>query len=232
MLWKVRHPGKPFHEYYVDTVKKRIGKENGHPTLGKTRSDANRFLKTAEIEFDFLKKEGLNRQSVFVDYGCGSVRLGRVLIPYLASGHYHGVDMTDTFYKLGIDEFDQQLIQEKKPYLAVINKNTIAELSKKHIDFIFSSAVLYHIPEKEIKNYFANIIALMDEGTIAYVDFTDAPERKQLSKMTWLYPASFMLDQLSEFDVNASLLTFENPKDAKYYPEKHTILKLRKQRKS
>ena len=228
LLWKARNPSKSFHDYYVVTVNNRISKNQQHATLGKDRKDAERFSKTAEIEFNFLKRQGLNSQSIFVDYGCGSVRLGHVLIPYLDPAHYHGIDMTDDFFKLGLEQIDENLILEKKPHCAIISDDEITRLSKKNVDYIFSSAVLYHVPENEMTTYFSNIIRLMNETTKAYIDFTDAPEKKQISSMTWHYPSEFLVQILKKFDVDVELIKFDQEQDAQHYPETHTIIQLTK----
>jgi len=230
VLWRIQNPSKPFHEFYIYKVKQRINKPFGHPTLGKTRTNDERFRETAQIEFDFLKKQGLNTESVFLDYGCGSLRLGRVLIPYLGKGNYNGLDMTDTFYMDGLEEIGQDIVDEKRPNLHVINDRTIRDLSQKNIDYIFSSAVLYHIPEDELLSYFEKISTLMSENTVAFVDFTDSPSFKHKSKLTWSYPASLILDKINTIGLKGTLLKIEREQDAKWYPEGHTILKLEKKR--
>ena len=42
----------------------------------------------------FLKARGLTPQTRVLDFGCGTGRLARVLVPYLAPQHYTGIDLS------------------------------------------------------------------------------------------------------------------------------------------
>ena len=77
-----------------------------------------------------------------------------------------------------------------------------------------------------MKDYFSNIIALMNEKTIAYIDFTDADEKKQTSPLTWLYPANLLLEKLSDMGVNVEVIKLVQSDVSNLYPETHTILKV------
>ncbi|MFP8873463.1 MAG: hypothetical protein VCB42_02780, partial [Myxococcota bacterium] len=43
-------------------------------------------------QFRLLCTLGLREHHRLLDFGCGSLRAGRFLIPYLKPGHYHGVE--------------------------------------------------------------------------------------------------------------------------------------------
>src|SRR5581483_9942228 len=43
-------------------------------------------------QFGLLFTMGLRDYHTLLDFGCGSLRAGRLLIPYLRRGHYYGID--------------------------------------------------------------------------------------------------------------------------------------------
>ena len=146
--WRLQNPKKSFHEYYVSTISHRINNDKTHPTLGTNIKDSKRYYETAKIEKEFLIEQGLLPEHIFVDYGCGSLRLGSVLIEYINKGNYIGLDVTNEFFELGKSLISYKLLENKKPILKEINDESLNELKHK-VDYLMSSAVLYHIPPNE-----------------------------------------------------------------------------------
>jgi hypothetical protein len=53
------------------------------------------------LQFEFLKKQGLQPNHVFLDIACGSLRGGRFFIPYLDPGNYLAVEKEATLVEAG-----------------------------------------------------------------------------------------------------------------------------------
>ena len=67
------------------------------------------------IQFNLLTALGLREKHFLVDIGCGSLRAGRLLIPYLASGHYFGIEPLPWLIQEGIDkEIGESMIRIKR----------------------------------------------------------------------------------------------------------------------
>ena len=98
MVWKLLHPGTPFSEFYVSSVSDIIDKGKPHCTLGSNPSDPEWFDRSAKNQLDFLIGQGLKTSHVCLDYGCGSLRLGRYLIQHLDANRDIGIDITDKIY--------------------------------------------------------------------------------------------------------------------------------------
>jgi hypothetical protein len=45
-----------------------------------------------QLQYNFMRAQGLKPRHHLWDIGCGSLRAGVALIRYLDRGHYHGVD--------------------------------------------------------------------------------------------------------------------------------------------
>lgn len=227
-LWRMRNPGKPFHQFYIAHIKRIIGQSQTHPTLGPNYKDYEKFVETAKIEKKFLIENGLLPNHKFADYGCGSLRLGTELIPYLNSGNYFGLDMTDYFFPFGKQLIDAEIWKTKQPILMLINDKSIEEIRKKNIDFLMSCAVLPHIPQPEIPQFFRNILRLIKPEGKAFVDFTMSETITKLSMATWAYPAKLIEGIACREGAIVSLHKLD-PKDASWYLPGHTILEIHNQ---
>ncbi|MDY0870436.1 hypothetical protein [Dongia rigui] len=186
--WRIRNPFAPYEDYYVHTVMKKIRHGDGHPAIG---SAARPVREHTEL-LDFLRKYGLQPNDVAVDYGCGSLRLGTAVMNFLEPGKYWGVDITDEFYKLGLDRLDPAWVAAKAPNLGVINPATLAKVRADKPRVIASWHVCSKVPEARLDSYIGSIVSLMSPGSTALVHFPETAERRQLSGLAWASPRSLL----------------------------------------
>ena len=70
----------------------------------------------AAMAFNLLTTLGLRQHHSLLDIGCGSLRIGRLLIPYLNRGKYFGVEPNEWLVDEGIRrELGETLVQIKRP---------------------------------------------------------------------------------------------------------------------
>src|ERR1051325_7837706 len=70
----------------------------------------------AAMTFNLLTTLGLRQHHSLLDVGCGSLRIGRLLIPYLNRGKYFGVEPNKWLVEEGIGrEVGQSLVEVKRP---------------------------------------------------------------------------------------------------------------------
>jgi hypothetical protein len=224
-FWRIKNTSKPFHSYYIAQVLKNLKKQQLHPTLGQNIKDQERFNITGEIEKKFLISQGLLPHHKFVDYGCGSLRLGKVLIPYLDKSNYIGIDMTDAFYSEGKKHINNDILKLKQPVLSVINKNSLYEIKKLGIDYLMSAAVLYHIPYNELGDYFSNILSILKPTGKAFIDFTDGEKIKKNAWANWIYPSTVLQSIIKEKNGNARFYNLGDD-NGDWYPEHHKIIEI------
>ena len=53
---------------------------------------SDKYDLASSMQFNLLTTLGLRDQHKLLDIGCGSLRAGRLFIPYLQSGNYYGIE--------------------------------------------------------------------------------------------------------------------------------------------
>src|SRR6185436_13308722 len=90
----------------------------------------------AAMTFNLLTTLGLRQHHTLLDVGCGSLRAGRLFIPYLNAGRYIGIDPNRWLVEEGIrHEVGADLIRIKQPKLYYGDSPAVLEGSGLTIDF-------------------------------------------------------------------------------------------------
>lgn len=198
--WKAANPGGSYAQFYAADAEAKLREGKSHYTLGgrgwapghgsEIAWEANSFAERGLALWEQIRDFGLEPAMRCVDYGCGSLRLGQHAMRFLAPGNYAGIDVVDTFINAGLQLIDPQLVAEKRPRLATISDESLAKLREWKPDFIFSNAVVQHVPPAELASYFQRLEAMMTPATRAFVLFIDAPRQTRVKAMNWAYPAA------------------------------------------
>ena len=192
LIWKLSNPNKNYGEFYSEFIAKRSEYGHKHPTLSNELIDPEYFRNSGEKRLNFLKSRGLIETSRFIDYGFGTLRSGIVIIPYLNSHNYWGVDITDKFFDIAKSRLSQDVLTKKFPRFDKINNKTLLKLKEFNADFLFSDAVAYHIPPFEICDYIENIKTAMSEKTQSYISIRLSRYNSQESLMRWSYSEDYI----------------------------------------
>jgi SAM-dependent methyltransferase len=104
------------------------------------------------LQFDFLIKHGLQPSDVVIDIGCGSLRAGVHLIPYLEPGHYLGIEKEWELIRVGLKhELAKDIRAKKHPEFLVFNSFEFDNFSRRPTVGIAHS-LFTHLPEHEIRD--------------------------------------------------------------------------------
>lgn len=86
---------------------------------------------TGARQFRFLREQGLRPGDVLCDIGCGSLRGGHHLIPYLDRGHYLGLDAVRELVSAGIErELAPAVLAAKAPEFVVSDRFEFERFSR------------------------------------------------------------------------------------------------------
>lgn len=104
-----------------------------------------------EIQYEFLKVQGMKPSSYLIDIGCGSLRGGRFFIDYLEPEHYYGIDKEDHILQAGREKvIEENDLDEKKPNLRCIKNFDFDQLDQK-FDYALAQSVFTHLPPEKVK---------------------------------------------------------------------------------
>lgn len=194
LRWKLTHPRGRFRDWYVEHVERRIEDGEVHATLGARSVERERFHETGAAMFERLRREGLSSPTLrVVDYGCGSLRVGRRVIEYLAPRRYLGLDLTDRFYREGLATMLPELVAEKAPEFGVLDDEEIARRAERPADLVYSTGVVIHVPRAELDEYLSRLRRLVKPGGRVLVTFYDDARHRPAGDLTWTWPAAELL---------------------------------------
>src|SRR5262249_21892285 len=112
----------------------------------------------AAMTFNLLTTLGLRQHHSVLDIGCGSLRIGRILVPYLNRGKYFGVEPNEWLVNEGIrQELGKSLLEIKRPtFFFSDSPNTIAQ-AKIIFDFGLAQSIFSHCGLDLIKGWLSAI---------------------------------------------------------------------------
>ena len=126
-----------------------------------------------QLQFDLLLTKGMKPHHHLLDIACGALRLGVKAIPYLDSGHYHGVEKEPSLIDAGVrDELDRQLVRKKKPELIVSNRFEFDRLSDRP-DYAIAQSLFSHLVPEDIELCFRNLRPMMKPESRFFATFFD-----------------------------------------------------------
>jgi SAM-dependent methyltransferase len=98
----------------------------------------------AARQVTLLLTAGLRDNHRLVDVGCGSLRAGRMLIPYLEPERYFGVEPNRWLVEEGIEhELGRDLVRIKRPAFRFVDDFSLSEFGV-HFDFAVAHSVFSH----------------------------------------------------------------------------------------
>jgi SAM-dependent methyltransferase len=164
-------------------------------------------------QFNLLTYLGLRENHFLLDIGCGSLRAGRLLIPYLSPGHYFGIEPEEWLVNQGIDkEVGRDLIQLKRPSLSGNSDFQLTVFDQK-FDFLLAQSIFSHASEMQIRKCFAEAKKVMQPEAIFAATFFQG--EKNYSRDKWTVKATYtparIKELASEAGLNCELLDWPHP---------------------
>jgi SAM-dependent methyltransferase len=127
-----------------------------------------------KLQFDFLVKQGLKPNHVLLDIACGSLRAGRLLIPYLDPGNYLGIDKHADVINAGrTKEIDQCVLTSQRPEFVVSDSFAFEKFSKRP-DFCIAQSLFTHLDKQDIDLCFAKLSAFVKPGCRFFATFDES----------------------------------------------------------
>lgn len=150
----------------------------------------DRFDFIGASQFALLFTLGLRDHHAVLDFGCGSLRLGRLLIPYLRPNRYFGIDPNSWLIEDGLlRELGRSALRAKQPAFSY-NDDFRCDVFERQFDFIVAQSILTHCGRDLSQRLLREMAkALVPSGIIVFSVIeatTHAPESQDIG---WVYPA-------------------------------------------
>ena len=137
--------------------------------------------------FNLVTSIGLRQYHKLIDIGCGSLRNGRLFIPYLNIGNYIGIEPNEWLVSDGIEnELGQSIIDIKKPTFSY--KASLEDFNDENLsaDFAVAQSIFSHTGKQMTLDWLKQIHTHLNTTGILLATFLHAKEDTQAEG--WIYP--------------------------------------------
>ena len=149
--------------------KLQVSRQPSNKKRGTDGEDRERILRMVggmweemgQLQFDFLREQGLKPEHRFLDVGCGILRGGVHFIPYLESGNYYGIDKNRELLNFGRKEVEKAGLQERQPTLVQIEDFGFGRLGQT-FDYALAQSVFTHLPLNYISRCLVNVDRVLE----------------------------------------------------------------------
>lgn len=149
----------------------------------------NRFDFMSASQFSLLFQCGLREHHKLLDFGAGSLRVGRLLIPYLRSGKYHAIEPNTWLVDDGVArELGYDALHLKKPEFSSDNSFDCSVFGKR-FDFIIAQSILTHCEVDLFKKLVSSFSSSLEDEGLVLFSYLDSPIAvDHPAKGGWVYP--------------------------------------------
>ncbi len=175
--------------------------------------------------FNLLTCIGLRQDHKVLDIGCGSLRNGRLLIPYLNKGKYFGIDPNKWLIDDGVkNEIGNDIVKIKKPTFSY--SNSLKEFRNPlNIDYAFAQSIFSHTGLDALEEWLSDISGHLNSNGVLLATFLI--DEKDSQESGWIYPGCVKFNPntvakiASKYGLHFKLLDWFHPRQtwAAFYKE-------------
>ena len=139
------------------------------------------------MAFNLLTHLGLRQHHRVLDIGCGSLRIGRLLIPYLNRGGYTGIDPNRWLIDDGIArEVGESQVSIKSPRFVVADSARSLVDEGARFEFLLAQSIFSHTGPDLFARWLGEAAKLLtDDGALVA---TYLPDASDTTASGWVYP--------------------------------------------
>jgi SAM-dependent methyltransferase len=141
----------------------------------------------AAMAFNLLTTLGLRQHHSLLDIGCGSLRIGRLLIPYLNQRKYFGIEPNEWLVNEGIRrELGETLVQIKRPTFFFSHSPESITQANIAFDFALAQSIFSHCGLDLIKRWLSAVSNSLAKDGVLVATFLIGEE--DCTTTGWIYP--------------------------------------------
>ena len=126
------------------------------------------------LQFEFLKQNGLSAHQTLIDIGCGALRCGIPIIRYLDAGNYFGLDLNSSLIEAAKCELTNARLTHKQPHL-MVNENFEFGRFGVRFDLAIAQSVFTHLNARLISQCLVELHKVLKPGGKFFATFFLAP---------------------------------------------------------
>lgn len=140
-------------------------------------------------QFRLLVSLGLRESHRVLDFGCGSLRAGRMLIAYLQSGCYHGIDPNEWLIDEAVTrQLGADIIRIKQPRFAS-NADFKVPFRDFPFDFVLAQSIFSHTGIDVAGPLLAEFDEVLSNAGIIAATFSLRETNEPPGATGWVYPS-------------------------------------------
>lgn len=125
-------------------------------------------------QFALLFALGLREHHTVLDFGCGSLRAGRLLIPYLNPGRYFGIEPNGWLVEEGINrQLGRDILSVKSPAFSTSNLFSAEVFEKARFDFIVAQSIFSHAGPDKVRPALQSFSRSLKQEGVCVVTFIE-----------------------------------------------------------
>jgi ABC-type polysaccharide/polyol phosphate transport system ATPase subunit/SAM-dependent methyltransferase len=129
-----------------------------------------------DLQFDFMRREGLQPSHYLLDVGCGCLRGGTRFIPYLDPGHYVGLDKSRELVRAGIEiELARLGIEHDRAEFLVNDSFDLSEVPFA-FDYALGQELFTGISLNAVARCIAMVVRRLTPGGRFYTSYYENPD--------------------------------------------------------
>ncbi len=149
-----------------------------------------RFDIMSASQFALLFQLGLRDHHSVLDFGCGSLRLGRLLIPFLRDARYFGIDPNGWLIDEAIlRELGESAVRLKRPRFD-LNDRFDCSVFGETFDFVMAQSIVTHTGPELTRSLFSSVAQVLKDHGVFLFSFIDADLNASINAASpgWHYP--------------------------------------------
>lgn len=151
----------------------------GIASLGHRAYVGGRWDEIGDLQWRFLLNHGLRPETVLLDIACGSLRLGCRAIPYLAPGHYLGIEKEAELLRVGVEqELGAELESRQQPRLLVDDSFRFDRFGVV-ADIAIAHSLFTHLPPEPIGRCFQQLRPWLRPDGVFYATYFPTRRRRR-----------------------------------------------------
>ncbi|MGJ8668072.1 MAG: methyltransferase [Oceanococcus sp.] len=144
------------------------------------------YDKVAALQFNVLTMLGMRESSSLLDIGCGALRGGRLFLPYLAKGHYYGLEPNPWLIESAVEqEVGRDQIVLKAPCFKH-NDDFNLSVFDRRFDYMMAHSIFSHTGLTQFDACLASVSQALEQDGVLVATFVEA--HKDRYKDEWEYP--------------------------------------------